>query len=70
MTRSVGPGAAASPRTVGLRWIAEQLGISERSAARLHQERQIPGLLSFQGHDRLVRYDREAVEGWMRSLIG
>ena len=53
--------------TVDLAWIAETIGVSHRTACRLHERRLIPGLLDL-GSPRLVRYDRGRVVAWIKSL--
>jgi predicted DNA-binding transcriptional regulator AlpA len=53
--------------TVDLAWIAETIGFSHRTACRLYERRQIPGLLDL-GSPRRIRYDRARVEEWIKSL--
>jgi excisionase family DNA binding protein len=57
-------------RAVGLDWVSARLGVSLRTAARLNAEGRVPGRLAIPGHDRLVRFDREAVERWLEALAG
>ncbi|HKB04961.1 MAG TPA: helix-turn-helix domain-containing protein [Gemmataceae bacterium] len=59
---------SAPGATVGLAWIARQLGISARTVGRLHRDGLIPGQVRLPGHPRVVRFHRETVEAWLREL--
>jgi hypothetical protein len=60
---------AATP-AVDLKWVAARLRVSLRTAARLSAEGRVPGRLAISGHDRLVRFDRGAIERWLAALAG